>query len=207
MNYRLVRQFSNSMIDNIFRFFYKIVDFGKIWVDVFWAFFDIWEAFFLIFYNLFMYVYYFVLFIIDKSTESRSTVYFWKKTPTRVPYTPSKVFMKDMANPVPAMYGRQAASVVTQAASSVGTLAQKAVASSASRLGAPASGARGSVVKKILEFLSNLFGGVADVIMAPVGKIQEMLSRKMKPVKEDHVQPRGSLIDEYLKEYEQRKKV
>jgi hypothetical protein len=210
MNYRLVRQFSNSMIDNIFKFFYKIVDFGKIWVDVFWAFYDILEAFFLIFYNLLMYVYYFLLFILDKSTESQATLYFWRRIPRRVPYTPARVYTKDFVNPVPAVYGKQAVSAAASAVKAVaaaGTAAQNSISSAASRIGKPAAGARGSIVKKTLEFGANFLGALRDIVMAPVAVVRDMLSRKMKPVREEPRHPRGSLIDEYMKEYEQRKRV
>jgi len=35
MDYRLVKQFSNSAIDSFFNFFYKIWDFFKVLIDLF----------------------------------------------------------------------------------------------------------------------------------------------------------------------------
>ncbi|MFA5519873.1 MAG: hypothetical protein WDA74_11520, partial [Spirochaetota bacterium] len=70
MKYSMVKQFSNAAIDNVFTFFFKIVDFGKLMVEVFWAFLDIWIAFFLIFANIFMYIYYLFLFLIDSGSEA-----------------------------------------------------------------------------------------------------------------------------------------
>ena len=62
MKYSMVKQFSNAAIDNAFNFVFKIVDFGKILLEVFWGFVDIWAAFFGIFYNFFMYFYYMFLY-------------------------------------------------------------------------------------------------------------------------------------------------
>lgn len=206
MKYSLVRQFSNNMIDNFFKFFYKIADFARLWIDVFWAFFAIWEAFFLIFYNIFMYIYYLFLFIIDKSTESQSTVYFWRRLPKRVPFTPSRVYVKDSPNPIPGLYGSQAAEMLSKAGSTIASAASRTVSGSAERLKGSASGARGSIVKKILEFFGNIIGSIAGLFTGVRKSVGETIARRMKPVPEEAVQGGGSLIDQYMREYEKKKR-
>jgi hypothetical protein len=200
MNYTVVKQFYNNSIDNFYNFFYKIIDFAKVLVEVFWAFYEIWEAFFLIFFNLIMYLYYIILFIIDRSTESRWTIFFWRRLPRRVAYTPSKVFVKDAYNPVPAMYGSTAPTIATVAAPTIKSTVTDAV----QQLRSAPSGARVSIPRKIVEFLGSLFSTAGALIIWPMKRIGTFLSGRMKPVRE---QPEGrSLIDEYLKEYEEKKR-
>ena len=69
-----------------------------------------------------------------------------------------------------------------------------------------AAGARGSIVKKLMEFISTILGAVWAVISFPFRKIGNALSGKMKPVPREEQPGSKSLIDEYLKEYEQRRK-
>ncbi len=206
MKYSLVRQFSNNTIDNFFKFFYKIADFARIWVEVFWAFFEIWEALFLIFFNIFMYIYYLILFVIDKSTESQSTVYFWRRLPKRVPFTPSRVYVRDSPNPVPGLYGSQAADMISKAGSAIASTAARTVSSSAERLQRSASGARGSIIKKTLEFFGNMISSIAGPFTGLRKSVGDTIARKMKPVPEEPAQRGGSLIDQYMKEYEKKKK-
>jgi hypothetical protein len=199
MNYTVVKQFYNNSIDNFYNFFYKIIDFAKVLVEVFWAFYEIWEAFFLIFFNLIMYLYYIILFIIDRSTESRWTIFFWRRLPRRVAYTPSKVFVKDAYNPVPAMYGG-----TSPTSARVAPVAKSMVTDAIQQLRSAPSGARVSISRKILEFLGSLFSTAGAFILWPIKRIGTFLSERMKPVRE---QPEGkSLIDEYLKEYEKKKR-
>ena len=206
MNYRLVRQFSINASDNFFNFFYKIVDFFKLLIEVWWAFYDIWEAFFLIFFNLFMYVYYLFIFIIDKLTESEAALFFWRTIPKRVPYKPGKVYIKDLHNPIPAAYVRQAAVAVSQGVASAVSAAKETVAAPLTSVRKQAAGARGSIVKKLMEFISTILGAVWAVISFPFRKIGNALSGKIKPVPREEQPGSKSLIDEYLKEYEQRRK-
>lgn len=199
MNYRVVKQFSNGAIDNIYNFAFKIVDFGKILIELFWGFYEIWEAFFLIFWNALMYVYYLLLFGIDRSTESQSTVFFWKKIPVKTAYKPSKVFTGEMANPIPGRYGRAAAATVSKAVSAT-------VSTAGEMLRKAPSGAKINILKSTLEFFRDLFITVKNVVLWPYERIAEGMSRRMRPVKEEDMPGRKSLIDEYLKEYEQKRR-
>ncbi len=223
MKYLLVRQFYNNSIDNFFNFFNRIVDFMKLLGETFLTFLDIWYEFFMIFINLFRYVYYLLLFGIDKSTESQSTVKFWKKIPERSPYKPGRVFTRELHNPVPAAYGRHAAASIvqgTEAAVSgirgkVGGAARSVTATASTVTGAggkllkPSAGAaRGSFVKKLLQFFSDLGSGIKAFFMKPARLIADMVARRMKPVKEDEAGGAGgSLIEQYLKEYEKKRRV
>ncbi len=197
MKYGLVRQFYNQSVDNFFKFFYKIGDFFKMLVELFWAFYDVWEAFFLIFFNLFMYVYYLLLFIIDKSSESQARVYYNIKIPKRVPFRPGRVYDRYAVNPVPAMYGREKA---------VPAAVSAAVSTSADKLNMAASGARGSLLKAVVEFTGTVVSLIKKAVLFPFRALGGLLLRRARPVKEESI-PRGrGLIDEYIKEYEGRKK-
>lgn len=211
MNYRMVKQFSNNAIDNFFNFFYKIVDFGKVWIDVFWAFFEIWEAFFLIFYNIFMYFYYLVLLAIDKSaTESQSVFFISRRVPKRAAFAPQKVYTRESGGSAPARYGRQAASKVAETTVSVSAAAKEAVAgtvaSAADKLRKPPSGGKGSFRMQFLNFFDDLFKTIWAVLKAPFMKIADFFATKLKPVRDQDQGASGSLIDEYMKEYEQKKR-
>ncbi len=209
MNYKMVKQFSNNSIDNFFNFFYKIADFGKIWVDVFWAFVEIWEAFFLIFYNMFMYFYYLLLLGIDKSTtESQSTLFFWRRGPKRSPYLPSKVYVKDLPNPVPSAYGKQAVTKVAQTATAATGSAKQAVTetiiSATEKLRKAPGGQKKPILRSMLEFFSEFFTNVGEFFKKPALQIADFFASRMRPVREEAA-AQGSLIDEYMKEYEQKR--
>jgi hypothetical protein len=201
MNYTLVKQFSNNAVDNVYIFFYKTVDFFKILFQTLIAFYEIWEAFFLIFYNIYKYFQYLLIFAVDKSTESESTFYFWKRIPVKVSYKPSSVLARDSFNPVPAMYGKHAAAKF----SGSGTAAKTAVISAARKLQVAPSGAKIDITRRVLEFFENIFKSIMNILFKPVDTISDFISRRMKPVKEEPPKS-GSLIDEYMKEYERKKR-
>ncbi len=210
MNYRMVRQFSNNAIDNIFNFFYKIVDFGKIWIDVFWAFVEVWEAFFLIFYNFFMYFYYLLLLGVDKSTESKATFVFWRRLPQRSAYVPPTILSRDVSNPVPGLYGRESVAKTISAAASAGAAAKSTVADtvkSASDLMRRTPDAAGkkpffrTISASLVDFMTDAW----TAIKKPFMKIADYFASRMRPVREE-VPAQGSLIDEYMKEYERKRK-
>ncbi|HPB82484.1 MAG TPA: hypothetical protein PK200_10655 [Spirochaetota bacterium] len=211
MNYRMVKQFSNNAIDNFFNFFYKLVDFGKVWMDVFWAFFEIWEAFFLIFYNIFMYFYYLILLAIDKSaTESQSVFFIRKRIAKRVAFTPQKVYTRETGSPASIRYGRQAASKVAATTMSVSTAAKEAVtetvSSAAEKIRVTPSAGKGSFRLRLLTFFDELFKSILGIVKAPFLKIVDFFATKLKPVRDQEQGASGSLIDEYMKEYEQKKR-
>ncbi len=208
MKYSMVKQFSNGALDNVYNFFYKIVDFGKIMIEVFWGFVEIWQAFFLIFFNIIMYFYYLFLFIIDYSAdESRGTMLSFRKKKAGISRTPSISIPKG-PSPVSARYGK--IKETTQAAASVAAAAAESVKPSPT-----ASGAKKPIVKTTLEFFSNIFSTIASVITAPVRGVAGFFGPKLKPVKEEPMSSEsfgsqrpgsGSLIDQYMKEYEQKRK-
>jgi len=197
MKYTLVKQFSNNSYDNFFKFFYKIVDFGKVLLDLFWAFFDIWSAFFMIFFNLFMYVYYLILFLIDWSTESRSGFFFWKKKISSVSRTPvidnsivPNPFIKKTTTIKPLSSGISARS-------------------SFSRPSSARIGAKKTMGKSLAAITLSIFETFKKIILFPFTAPVSFFSRKMKPVKEtaspEPTSSGKSLIDEYMREYEKKK--
>ena len=198
----MVKQFSNAGIDNIFKFFFKIVDFGKVLLEVFISFLEIWFTFIMIFWNFLMFIYYLFLFMIDRSAdESYTTVRFWKKRSHRVSRTPS-ISPITGPNPVPAMY-RATKTVATSAAS-----AASAVKTTTSPFrGSPSgSGAKRSFFKSTFEFFRDFFITIAKVVAMPFISIGRLFQRKIKPVKERDSEESKSLIDEYMQEYKLKRK-
>ncbi len=216
MKYTMVKQFSNAVIDNMFSFIFKIVDFGKIMVEVFWGFFDIWAAFFLIFYNAFMYVYYLFLFMIDRGSESSGPApYKVRRAASKRSKIPS-VILDKTPSPIPSMYtvksvASDAGKAVTASVQTVAEKTTDTVQQVLKPLKPTGSGSKKPVIKTMLEFIADIFKTVKDFIIKPIVAIAEFLAGKLMPVKEsdakfsEAVQKR-SLIDEYMKEYEKKKK-
>jgi len=200
----MVKQFSNGALDNIYTFIFKWVDFGKILIEVFWAFLEIWSAFFMIFYNMFMYVYYLFLFIIDRGAEKTQPFRYWRKFTPKKTSAPT-IRISDAPNPIPAAY-RSSGSTAGKGSSA---------APSTSSIGTPsrnfsaASGGKKNILKTILEFFADLFIGIKDAILKPGKILANFFANRLKPVKEDDhpAEPqKRSLIDDYMKEYEQTRK-
>ncbi len=204
MNYSLVKQFANNAIDNFFNFFYKWVDFFKLLLEVLLSFLDIWVTFFQIFSNAYMYVYYLILFFIDKSTQSSSGFFFWRRIPKRVAYTPSRVYIKEIHNPIPGMYGRKAAEVTVKTASASTQAVKETVSATIQKFGNRPSGAKTDRFKKMMQFFSELFGSIKKFITAPVRTVAEFIVRKMNPPREEEPAGNKRLIDEYMREYERK---
>ena len=217
MKYSMVRQFSNASIDNIFIFFWKIVDFGKLLIEVWWGFYDIFAAFFLIFYNFFMYIYYLFLFLIDRGSESGGPVTMATRSRSTARSKIPTVRIDNSPTPIPAMFrvktpvsistgtANLASSVTAKAAESVQT-ALKPVKSSPS-----GTGAKSSLFKSIFEFFADIFITIKDFIVKPAVYFKEFISGKLTPVRESDLKTneasaKGSLIDDYLKEYEKQRK-
>jgi hypothetical protein len=203
MKYTMVRQFSNAAIDNIFSFFFKFVDFFKVLYEAFWAFLEIWIAFFLIFSNVFMYIYYLILFLIDRGSETGIPMVRVRRVSV-IPSTAPSVRLSSGANPVPAMYGGARA-----AASSAGAAISSTVSSAMPSLRSTPSGtgAKRQVIKTILEGLADFFSALWNIIKIPARWIAGLFGR----IGESREKVKGeerpkSLIDEYLREYEQKKK-
>jgi hypothetical protein len=202
MNYSLVRQFANNSIDNFFNFFYKWVDFFKVLLELVLAFTDIWVTFFQIFSNAYLYVYYLLLFGVDKSTQSSSGFRFWRRLPKRVAYVPSKVYTRDIHNPVPGMYSKQAGAATV----SGGQAVKDSLSATVQKFGNRPKGVKTDRMKKILEFFAELFKTIKTFVTAPVRSVAEFIVRKMRPVREEQPAGNKSLIDEYMREYEQRRR-
>lgn len=215
MKYSMVRQFSNAAIDNAFSFIFKIVDFGKLMVEVFWAFVDIWAAFFLIFINMFMYIYYFFLFIIDRGSESAppsplsGRQKFQKKS--KIP----AFSITSGPNPVPAMYrvtqkAAGSAKTFTDTVDKGATAAVETVQKALPALKPSGGGSKINIVKSILDFIVDFFKAIKDIVVKPFIIIADFLSGRLKPVKESEGKSsevgKTSLIDEYMKEYEKNRR-
>ncbi|HOP61840.1 MAG TPA: hypothetical protein PK358_15110 [Spirochaetota bacterium] len=218
MKYTMVKQFSNAVIDNMFGFVFKIVDFGKIMVEVFWAFVDIWEAFFLIFYNAFMYVYYLFLFMIDRGSESSGPApYRARRAASKRSKIPS-VSIDRSPTPIPSMYRvKAAASAAADTGKAVTSSVQAVAEKTADTVEQimtplkPKGGSKKPVLKTLLEFLTDVFKTVKDFIIKPFAVIADFLAGKLMPVKESEARfneavQKRSLIDEYMKEYEKKQK-
>lgn len=208
MDYRLVKQFSNNAVDNFFNFFYKIVDFGMVLVDVLWAFLDIWYCFFMVFANVWLYLYYFTLFCLDKLTMSGL---FSRGMGARGGNIGTKAYAPDAFVPHNPMYGKielpKVSAIAPKSSGKIVTAAAavtEKVASAASRPQAP-KGKRLSA-KDFFEPFVLLFSRIWRSFKRFFSRIAEVLILKLKPVREEQPQGSTSLIDEYMKEYKKKKK-
>jgi hypothetical protein len=204
MKYSMVKQFSNGAMDNIYNFFFKWVDFGKVLLEVFWAFLEIWQAFSLIFYNIAMYFYYLFLFFIDRGTEeTQASRIFRRPISKRLSSTPSIRLTPEIGNPVPAAYGK-AATAVAKTADTVAAGLASISTPPRNPLSGKAGGKR-NTMKSMAEFFSDLGARIGKIFMTPMRGIVNFFADRIRPVKEeDHpAEPKKrSLIDEYMKEYE-----
>jgi len=217
MKYSMVKQFSNAAIDNAYSFVFKIIDFGKILIEVFWGFLDIWIAFFGIFYNILMYFYYIFLFSIDRGSESSGPALRTRRRSQKVSKIPT-VLLDRTPSIIPSMYRVKSAAGGTAktVTSSMGNMTAKTtdtVQKVLSPLKATPSG-RGSkkpIFKSIFEFIVDYFIAVKQILTKPFILIAEFFAGKLTPVKESEPKnvesgKRVSLIDQYMKEYEKQKK-
>lgn len=212
MKYSMVKQFSNGAVDNIFKFFFKWVDFGKTLLESFWAFVEIWQAFLGIFYNLFLYVYYLILFLLDKGAEDANVPRLFRKPISgRLSSTPAldlRGSSYSVAAPVRTV--SSAAASVASAASSAAETVSSVMAAPVKPISGKAAGKQ-SILKSIGEFFINIFSNIGRAVKKPAEAIAGFLANKVKPVKAEDAQnekpgEKRSLIDEYMKEYEQARK-
>jgi hypothetical protein len=197
MDYRLVKQFSNNAIDNFFNFFYKVADFAFVIVDLFWAFVDIWYQFFMIFINCWLYLYYFTLFAIDKLTMSQ---FIFKRGSARHALPGLAVYKNRVVLPVHPMYGRVDASKPAQA---VAQAVQSAASASARNV---KSVMKKNVAKDTGESVALLYTRVARSLSNFFKAIGEFFAGKLRPVRDETPEKKKSLIDDYMREYERKKK-
>ncbi|MCL1833321.1 MAG: hypothetical protein FWG49_02360 [Leptospirales bacterium] len=222
MKYSMVKQFSNIAIDNAYSFVFKVVDFGKILNLLFWGFVDIWAAFFGIFYNFFMYIYYLFLFMIDRGSESTGSTIIGMKKPQRVSKIPSVDFDKT-PSVVPSMYKKKSTAFNTgNTIATPSPVKQTIPAAVKTTESAPSTlvplktsysgkGAKKSVFSTIFEFIAEYAAAIKNIVVKPFKFIGALFAKKLQPVKEGeakNVEPAkgSSLIDQYMKEYEKKKR-
>jgi hypothetical protein len=196
MDYRLVKQFSNSAVDSFFNFFYKIWDFLKVLIDLFWAFVDIWYQFSMIFVNIWLYGYYLFLFVLDTLSMSGLLS---KKASARTIIPGSKAFRPDIVVPINPMFGKIN---IPKPAIPIPLPKPTAPVSAKSKDGAM----KRNVPREAAEGLVAAFRGFGRSIYCFFKGIADMLGSKLKPVREEDDQKK-SLIDEYMREYERKKRV
>lgn len=209
MDYRLVKQFLNHAIDAFFNFFYKISDFVVVFLDLGWAFFDIWYQFFAIFGNLILYVYYLILFILDKLSVSSAPIFFWRKSYSRKTTLPKKAYSKNFSNPIPAMYKtsptvKAATTTVTAASESVKSAKENVVSTFKPKSGKRSSRKESKVKIIFMKMMSSIGEGFRS-FGSKLYRFWVKFLDKLKPVKDDVPAGRKSLIDDYMKEYERKK--
>ncbi|HOD13171.1 MAG TPA: hypothetical protein PLA65_09830 [Spirochaetota bacterium] len=206
MKYTVVKQFSNGFIDNIFSFIFKWVDCGKMFLEFLWSFLEIWIAFFLIFYNAAMYVYYLFLFFIDRGTESSSGMFRLRGTYSKTSYMPKFEVTKSPTT-VPGMYGGAARA----AADAVATTASKASEAATQTLTSIRSAAQGMKKSALREFFSSVLDALkalGSFIILPFKKLILLFDRgaALRRQREEDSGENKSLISEYIKEYEQKRR-
>ena len=195
MDYRLVKQFSNNAVDNFFNFFYKIWDFMAAMVDLFWAFIDIWYQFFMIFINVWLFFYYLFLFILDKLSMAGL---FTRKASARVAIPGSKAYRPDIIVPINPMFGK-----VEIPKPSI-PLPEIKIA--APNLQPKRTGVKRNYARDFANSVANVFRKVSRSIENMYQRIADALSSRLHPVKEEDSVQKKSLIDEYMREYERKKK-
>lgn len=204
MDYRLVRQYANNSFDNIFNFFYKIADFFTVMIDCLWAFYDIWYCFAMIFINLFSYLYFLFLFLIDKLTFSRSSM-FWRKTfDDSGVRKMSAAYSREHYNPVSGMYGKVSDSASRTISAVSNAVTAPKISSPVSAIKRP-EGARRNLLKEFAEgfvnFMSKLFKKINEF-----GEwFKKTVLSKLNPVREEEPQGRKSLVESYMKDYQKSK--
>jgi len=202
MKYTVVKQFSNGVIDNVFAFIFKWVDCGKMFVEFILSFIEIWIAFFLIFYNAFMYVYYLFLFFIDRGTETSPSMFRIRGTYAGSSSIPKFEISKGPST-VPPMYGGG------KAAASAPSMSAAATAQAFTNLrSSPSIGIKSSFFRGLGDSIIDLFRSLGRIIAAPFKKLVLLFDRgsDMRKAREDDSDSSKSLIDEYLKEYERKRK-
>ncbi len=205
MKYTVVKQFSNGFIDNIFNFIFKWADCGKMFLEFLLSFLEIWIAFFLIFYNAFMYVYYLFLFFIDRGAESGAG-YFRLRGSYAGTSTIPKFEMTRVSGTVPPQYGKQAAA---KAAGSVAGATVGAASQAFSSLRSAPRGIKKSGVKEFFGSLVDFLGSIGKALAAPFKKLVLLFDRGAELRKQRETvknEENKSLIDEYIKEYEKKRR-
>jgi hypothetical protein len=150
-----------------------------------------------------MYIYYLFLFIIERGAESDTTTFFWKRSSRSGSYSPS-IGISDAPNPIPAMYRvtEKVTDTISQSAVSAVSSAKSTFSSMST---APTKKAKTPIFKKIGESIVNFFIGLKNIIILPFVNIVKFFDRKLQPTKEKETTESKSLIEEYMREYKQKK--
>jgi hypothetical protein len=206
MKYTMVKQFSNGAVDNIFSFLFKWVDFGKMFLEFIWSFLEIWIAFFLIFYNLYMYIYYLFLFLIDRGSETSAGYLRLRGSYSKASYLP-KIELSSGPTAVPPLYGVTANAGRAADPVRVKSMGRAGDMLTSVRSAAP-QGIKKSIFIRFFNSLMNFFKPSAKIISLPFKKLILLFDRGMEQRKKRVTEPDDakSLIDEYIKEYEYKKK-
>ncbi len=206
MKYTVVKQFSNGFIDNIFSFMFKWVDCGKMFLEFLWSFLEIWIAFFLIFYNAAMYVYYLFLFFIDRGTESSSGMFRLRGTYSKTSYMP-KFEMTKSPTTVPGMYGGSARAAA-DAAAATASKASEAATQTLTSIRSAAQGMKKSAIREFFSSVLDALKSLGSFIVLPFKKLVLLFDRgaALRRQREDDSGESKSLINEYIKEYEQKRR-
>ena len=208
MRYTVVKQFSNGVIDNIFSFVFKWVDCGKMFVEFLWSFLEIWIAFFLIFYNAFMYVYYLFLFFIDRGAESGAGMFRLRGSYSGSSTIP-KFEITRAPSTVPPQYGTQAVSKAAEAvAAKTAEAATQTLNAFRSGGSAAARGMKSSWLKEASSAVFDFFRFIGGLLVLPFKKLVLLFDRgkEIRNQREAESDSSKSLIDEYIKEYEQKRR-
>jgi hypothetical protein len=206
MKYTVVKQFSNGFIDNIFSFMFKWVDCGKMFLEFLWSFLEIWIAFFLIFYNAAMYVYYLFLFFIDRGTESSSGMFRLRGSYSKTSYMP-KFEVTRVPTTVPGMYGG-AARAAADATTAVAATATEAATQTLTSIRSAAQGMKKSAVREFFSSVLDGLGALWSFLLLPFKKLVLLFDRgaDLRRQREEESPESKSLINEYIKEYEQKRR-
>lgn len=194
MNYSVVKQFFNHFIDSIYNLFFKIIDFFKILGEAFLVFLEVWEIFFSIFLNLFLYFYYLFLFSLDRSLDTN-------------PFPKRGGGVKERFTPQRKFTGRMFSSPGRVFSSGIRKSGAVLPAGSA-RISRRSSGAKRSIFKDAMESIADFFTAIFNSISGLFKKVTAGIPEMKSPGKapQEYRQGKG-LIDEYLKEYEQTRKI
>jgi hypothetical protein len=203
----MVKQFSNGAIDNAYTFIFKWVDFGKMLIEFLWSFVEIWLAFFMIFYNIILYFYYLLLYIIDFGSEEGGSFFRFKRY-KKAGYMP-RIEIPTGPNPISPKYGiRNVTGAAMAATTAVTDTAAKTLTSL--RTSSIASGAKRPFFGTIFEGIFSFFIALGSIISAPFKKIVLLFDsaarNRSEKEKSKTEGTKGNLIDDYIKEYEQRRK-
>jgi hypothetical protein len=203
MKYTVVKQFSNGFIDNIFSFVFKWVDCGKMFLEFLWSFLEIWIAFFLIFYNAAMYVYYLFLFFIDRGTESSSGMFRLRGTYSKTSYMP-KFEMTKSPTTIPGMYGGTARAAADAAAAKASDAATQTLTS----IRSAAQGMKKSAIREFFSAVLDALKSFGSLLILPFKKLVLLFDRgaNLRRQREEDSGESKSLINEYIKEYEQKRR-